>query len=95
MAKGLRRLPPVASSLPRVVDVRAIRLAVPDRSDAVVSQVEFARRFGFSAVYVRDWEQGRRKPAGAAKLLLTLIEHDPAGVEALIRTAMERPGSPR
>lgn len=78
---------PIAAGVPKMADVRAIRLALPCRQN-VVTQAEFARRFGFSLGAVQDWEQGRKKPEGAARLLLFLIAHDAAGVEAMIRAAM-------
>lgn len=74
--------------LPKVVDVRAIRLALPRQRGVVVTQAEFARRFGFSPGAVRDWEQGRFRPEGATRVLLFLIAHDAAAVEAAIRAAM-------
>jgi hypothetical protein len=42
------------------VDVRKIRRAFK------VSQAQFAARFGIPAATIRDWEQHRRKPEGAA-----------------------------
>ena len=65
----------------------AIRLALPRRPQPV-TQDAFARRFGFSAAAVRDWEQGRRKPEGAARVLLFLIAHDAIGIEAAIQAAI-------
>ena len=79
--------PPIMDSLPETLDVAAIRLASAD-SWRPVTQNEFARRFGFSPGAVRDWKQGRRKPDGAARVLLFLIAHDAAGVEAAIRAAI-------
>ena len=37
----------------------------------------FARRFGFSVAAVRDWEQQRRRPEKAARILLRMIERRP------------------
>jgi DNA-binding transcriptional regulator YiaG len=79
--------PPIATSLPETLDVAAIRMALPGRPHAV-TQDQFARRFGFSLGAVRDWEQGRRKPDGAARALLFLIAHDAAGIEAAIQAAI-------
>ena len=45
-----------------------------------LTQQEFAQRFGFTVSAVRDWEQGRRKPRGAARILLTVIEKEPEAV---------------
>jgi putative transcriptional regulator len=52
---------------PAAVDVRAIRARTG------LSQPQFARRFGFSVAAVRDWEQGRRQPEAAARVLLLVI----------------------
>ena len=79
--------PPIMDSLPETLDVAAIRLALANGWRSV-TQNQFARRFGFSPGTVRDWEQGRRKPDGAARVLLFLIAHDAAGVEAAIRAAI-------
>ncbi len=57
--------------------IRAIRRKVAR------STKEFERRFGIPAATVTNWEQGRRKPDPAARLLLKLIEADPAGVERI------------
>ena len=50
-----------------------------------LSQSEFAARFGFSPVVVRNWEQGRNRPAGAARILITVIERHPEAVEDALR----------
>ena len=42
-----------------------------------LSQEAFARRFGFSVAAVRDWEQQRRRPEKAARILLRMIERRP------------------
>ena len=75
---------PVAMPPPATVDVAAIRLSLP-RCPYAVTQAEFAQRFGFSPGAVRDWEQGRRKPDGAARMLLSLIRHNHAAIEAVIQ----------
>jgi putative transcriptional regulator len=60
------------------VDVKAIRTKLH------LSQAAFALRFGFSEAAVRDWEQHRRQPEQAARVLLLVIAHNPAAVtEAL------------
>ena len=47
-----------------------------------LSQAEFARRIDVSADTIRNWEQGKRSPTGAARALLrmldTRVRHDPA-----------------
>ena len=42
-------------------------------------------KFGFSAACVRNWEQGRNRPAGAARILLAGIERSPQALEEAIR----------
>ncbi|MFC1320444.1 MAG: helix-turn-helix domain-containing protein [gamma proteobacterium symbiont of Ctena orbiculata] len=41
------------------------------------SQARFARTFGVSKRTVENWEQGRRRPTGAARTLLRFVEADP------------------
>ena len=57
--------------------------------DAVVldqdRQAEFASKFGFSSASVRNWEQGRRRPEGPARVLLAVIDRHPDAVEDALR----------
>ena len=46
-----------------------------------LSRQEFADRFGLDARALQDWEQGRRVPDRSARVLLTVIDHDPEAVE--------------
>lgn len=57
------------------VDVRKIR----DRLG--LSQLKFALRFGFNLSTLRQWEQGRRKPDEAARVLLEVVSYAPEIVE--------------
>ena len=45
-----------------------------------MSQSKFAASFGLGLDAVQSWEQGRRRPEGAARVLLKVIEHDPDAV---------------
>lgn len=45
-----------------------------------MSQAEFARSFGFSVDAVENWEQGRRRPEGAARAFLKVIGREPEAV---------------
>ena len=45
-----------------------------------MSQAAFAKLFGLSVSTVRDWEQGRRKPEGPARVLLQVIDREPQAV---------------
>ncbi|UNC12876.1 helix-turn-helix domain-containing protein [Acidiphilium multivorum] len=56
--------------------IRAIRRKVARSARA------FEDRFGIPASTVSNWEQGRRKPDPAARLLLKLIEQNPELVES-------------
>jgi DNA-binding transcriptional regulator YiaG len=69
--------------VPPQVDVRAIRERLG------LSQARFAARFGFSAAAVRQWEQGRRKPHGPARVLLTIIAREPGAVRRALESAAE------
>jgi putative transcriptional regulator len=60
--------------VPEDVDVASIRKRL------ALSQAEFAARFGFKLDALQNWEQGRRRPEGAARSLLRVIEREPAAV---------------
>lgn len=42
-----------------------------------LSQAEFAQRTDVSLETIRNWEQGKRRPTGAAKALLRLLNSAP------------------
>lgn len=67
---------------PALVDVRAIRQGLG------LSQATFAWRFGFSPGAVREWEQGRRQPEAAARVLLLVIARSPEAVDEAIQAGM-------
>jgi putative transcriptional regulator len=46
------------------------------------SQSEFARMLGVSVRTLQEWEQGRREPSGAARMLLKIATTNPAAVLA-------------
>jgi len=56
---------------PGVSEVARARLA------SGLSQPAFAALLGVSVRTLQDWEQGRRKPSGAAKTLLKIAERHP------------------
>ena len=61
---------------------------VPDvkeiRKKFQMSQSKFAKTFHLSESNIKNWEQGRRIPDEAAKILLTVINKNPdAVIEAL------------
>lgn len=45
-----------------------------------LSQEDFAHAFGVSPATVRNWEQGRRRPQGPARVLLKVIDKAPGAV---------------
>lgn len=52
-------------------------LAISARQSANRTQREFAKLLNVSVHSVRDWEQGRRSPRGAAKTLLRIARTHP------------------
>jgi putative transcriptional regulator len=61
--------------VPTEVDVAAIRKRLG------LSQGEFAAQFGFKLDALQNWEQGRRRPDGAARAFLRVIEREPDAVQ--------------
>lgn len=66
-------------------DVPGLRVHFPPegdvgaiRKDTGLSQVAFARQIGVPVATLRNWEQGRRRPDGPARILLAMIARDPA-----------------
>lgn len=66
---------------PEEIDVRAIRKKLG------LKRSEFARRYGFAADTVKDWELGRRYPERSARILLRVIEREPEAVERALSAA--------
>jgi putative transcriptional regulator len=50
------------------------------RARLKLSQGEFARLLGISVDTLQNWEQGRRKPSGAARVLLKVAARHPEAV---------------
>jgi putative transcriptional regulator len=58
------------------------------RARTKLSQSDFAALLGVELSTLRNWEQGRRVPAGPARALLRAIRNDPQNViRALARAA--------
>lgn len=57
------------------IDVRSVRKKLK------LSQSEFAAKFGVSPAVVKNWEQGRNRPDGPARVLLAVIARHPEAVE--------------
>jgi putative transcriptional regulator len=51
--------------------------AAEARASIGMSQQEFAELLGVSPRTVQDWEQGRREPTGAARMLLKVAARHP------------------
>jgi putative transcriptional regulator len=57
------------------------------RKDKGLTRETFAMRFGLQLGTVRDWEQRKRQPDGAARVLLTVIDKEPEAVERALKAA--------
>jgi len=70
-----------------VLGIVAPPMSDPDiyaiRRRAHRTQEQFADALGIPATTVRSWEQRRKRPSGAARTLLRLIEQKPELLEAL------------
>ena len=64
----------------RIVDDPAAERILALRKRMKLSRQKFADRFGLDARAVQEWEQGRRIPDRAARVLLTVIDRDPEAV---------------
>ena len=63
------------------IDVRSVRV------QRGLTQEAFADTFGFSIGAVRDWEQGRKRPDRAARVLLAVIQTAPEVVADAVALA--------
>lgn len=66
--------------------VHEVEVPEPDvaaiRGRTGLSQPAFARSIGVPLGTLKNWEQGRRRPRGPARVLLALIEKRPGIVQA-------------
>ena len=60
----------------RVTNVK-LTAAAEARASIGMSQGEFADLLGVSSITLQDWEQGRREPTGAARMLLKVAVKHP------------------
>lgn len=75
--KGVKK--PARSTTIVEPDVSAIRKKYD------MTQQEFASLLGISIATLRNWEQGRRKPQGPARVLLKIADKKPKAIlESLI-----------
>ena len=72
---------------------RTFRFEGPDvrrlREKHGLSQSRFAALMGISVGTLRNWEQGRRKPEGSARILLRVVERHPEAVFEVVSEAVE------
>lgn len=73
---------------------RAFVMAAPDvkhiREGYGLSQSKFAALLGISVKTLQNWEQGRRQPRGAARVLLEVAERHPEAVWDVVRPTRKR-----
>lgn len=74
--RGEANLPCRIVDDPTAERIRALRAGMK------LSREKFAERFGLDVCTLQDWEQGRRVPDRAARVLLTVIDREP---EAVVR----------
>ena len=74
----------------RIVDAPVGGWVVALRKRLKLSRQKFADRFGLDVRAVQEWEQGRRVPDRAARVLLTVIDRDP---ESVVRALAEETGT--
>ncbi len=70
--------------IPDEIDVRAIR------KNLHLTSTEFAAKFGFSSRTLQHWEQGNRQPHGPARVLLFLLQREPAIIEHILANTRTR-----
>jgi putative transcriptional regulator len=73
-ARGQLELPSYTVTVPEQVDVAKLRHRLG------LSQADFARTFGLDVTALHAWEQGRRRPDRAARVLLAVIAKEPQAV---------------
>ncbi len=81
--RGLKEALAQARREEREGPVEIERIDVPEldvvviRASTGLPQDAFARSIGVDKATLRDWEQGRRRPEGNARVLLAMIAEDP------------------
>ena len=79
-----RRLRRRGSSLsPYWLDAREVRRRLG------INRTQFAQRFGISVNTLRHWEERRRRPRGAALVLLHIIWHEPRAAMRAVNRACQ------
>lgn len=72
--RGEIDLPSYTIRVPEAIDVATIRKQLG------LSQAAFARAFGLDVTAIHAWEQNRRRPGRAARVLLAVIAKEPMAV---------------
>ena len=86
----------IAWSNGEAIGVRETVVHVPNvnvrrlRKKLHLSQGSFAAKFGFPEATIRNWEQGRREPELAARILLAVIDQRPDVVEEILHRKVLR-----
>lgn len=70
----------ITATSPKIRNVNVKQL----RQRLGLSQSEFAARFAIEDSAIKNWEQRRAEPVGAAQVLLNLIDRDPDAVTAIL-----------
>ena len=66
------------AKVPDDIDVKALRKVNN------MTQETFARTYGFTKSSVREWEQKRRRPDRTARIVLSMIAHEPAALRKVL-----------
>lgn len=70
-------------------EVHEVDVPEPDvpaiRSKTGLSQPAFARSIGVRLGTLKNWEQGRRRPEGPARVLLALVAQHPSIVQDVLK----------
>jgi putative transcriptional regulator len=78
----------------KVKPARTFIIEAPDvkkiRANYDLSQNEFAALMGISVKTLRNWEQGRRVPEGAARVLLQVVAKHPDVIWDVVRMKTTR-----
>lgn len=62
----------------------AAKFAQSVRTKLGLTQIEFSQHINVSLETVRNWEQGKRSPSGAAKALLKILYKEPTAALAAL-----------
>ena len=81
IARQIASNPDAAPDMAPEIDVRAIRRA------SGMTQAQFAAAYEFSVRTVQEWERGAKRPSGAARTLLIVIQDQPDAVRKALDAA--------